>query len=296
MPRKLTCRFVDRSGFTIIELMVVIAIIGILVSLLIPAVQYAREAGRRLQCKNNLRQIGLAMHQHHDVNGSFPAGCALPEFTLWNAHLLPYLEQQPLYERLDLNGPWHLGSNRDACETPIAIFRCPSEITNPSYRWTKWSDRQASNYLACASGTLADESIPGPNLRRYETDGIFFNNSRVRIAEITDGTSNTVLTGEAIFDHQVDGRDGWGYRNVVDHWYIGTNEGGWNEFSEAMGSTGVPINAHLQDQLKIDQRELSFSSRHAQGVQVVYADGHVDFVSESIDRNVWSNQGTRTGD
>jgi len=115
------------NGFSLVELLVVIAIIAILVALLLPAVQAAREAARRAQCQSNLHQIGIAMHHYHDAVRCFPSGISTSNRTLWSGHLLPFLEQRALYESVDFNLPsWNLGANSEACASWLSVLRCPS--------------------------------------------------------------------------------------------------------------------------------------------------------------------------
>jgi prepilin-type N-terminal cleavage/methylation domain-containing protein len=115
-----------RSGFTLIELLVVIAIMSRLFSLLLPAVQQAREAARRVQCKNNLKQIGVALHNYHDAHGKFPPGFIRDHGSAWSAMILPELDQSPLYNTISWGSKWSSGDNEAACGTVVSVFRCPS--------------------------------------------------------------------------------------------------------------------------------------------------------------------------
>jgi prepilin-type N-terminal cleavage/methylation domain-containing protein/prepilin-type processing-associated H-X9-DG protein len=282
-------------GFTLVELLVVIAIIGILVAILLPAVQAAREAARRLQCQNNLRQLGIALHHYHDVHRNFASGFIWPNRTFWSGQLLTQLEQVPLYDSLDFSLPWTTPPNEVACAKYLPVFRCPSSFAPRHLNAQGVDDRVPCNYLACTSGKIARESGPEPLVGRSYSDGIFFVNSRIRMADILDGTSNTVAIGEAIFIFERSGADHTGTSQFIDHWYIGTPEGRGNEVSESMGSTAVPVNAFKDPSLFVDERELSYSSRHFGGAQVIFADGHVAFISETIDRATWGALGTRAG-
>ena len=138
----------------------------------------------------------------------------------------------------------------------------------------------------------------GSSLRagNRDLDGVLFNNSRIRIADITDGTSSTMIVGESLHRYDIQGFDHDGNRQGVDHWYFGSTDdlAGINA-SEAVGSTAIEINAVLNPDLTIDEKELCFSSNHPSGTHIAFADGHVTFISEKIDRNVWSAVGTRAG-
>lgn len=284
-------------GFTLVELLVVIAIIGILIALLLPAVQAAREAARRAQCQNNLHQIGIALHNYHDTNRKFPPGITWPNRTFWSGHLLPYLEQRPMYEMLDLDLMWNTSPNNEACGTYLSMFRCPSTTAPRHITAQGIPDRVPCNYLACTSGTVTRESAPAgsgpsPLAGSPDSNGIFFVNSATKLADIVDGSSSTVAVGETVFIFKGHGPDHSGRNQFLDHWYIGTLEGCGNEVSESMGTTGVAINA-FELPVFVDEKELSFSSRHPAGSQVVLADGSVRFISEGIDRSTWSALGTR---
>lgn len=307
----------ERRAFTLIELLVVIAIIAILMALLLPAVQFAREAARRTACGNQLKQLSLAMLNYESARQSFPPGFSSPAMMMWSGFLLPQLEQVPLYQRLDTRGPW-IGtlanaSNRDSLRVPLSVFRCPSsDQAEIQFDVLADTHRVPCNYLAVSSGTLDRESgdFPWAGMDRFEnyreSDGIFYRNSRIRIAQIRDGTSNTALIGEAYCDQESWSEDFAGHQQKLDHWYIGSGElmsyqqaidfnyySG--EVSECLGSTAAPINAFLRDDTTNDQKELGYGSRHPGGVNIAFADGHVSFVDEALGPEVWSALGTRSG-
>ena len=168
-----------RVGFSLVELLVVIAIIGILIGLLLPAVQAAREAARRIQCANNLKQIGLAAILHSDAFGKFPSGCqtsnALPSSQrfMWSGQILPFMEQTNLRNGIDPDKPWDtFAPNIAAMRTLLTIFRCPSSAAPETYGQVV-DDRVPCTYLACASGTVGTESGSGPQIGDANQDAIF---------------------------------------------------------------------------------------------------------------------------
>ena len=282
-----------KAGFTLVELLVAIAVVGILSAILLPAVQSAREEARRVQCKNNLHQIGIGLQQHHDVRGKFPAGITSPDQMFWSGKLLPYLEQQELFESLDLSREWTEPPNSTACETYLSVFRCPSSGASRHINGQGIEQRVPCNYLGCTSGSNARESGPQPLAGHEESNGIFYRNSQTELRDLLDGSSSTLAVGEAVFIFKIIGRDHFDKNQFLDHWYIGTPDGIDNEASEALGSTAAPINGYKIIDLFVDEKELSFSSHHPGGAQVVFADGHVVFVSETIDRKTWSALGSR---
>jgi prepilin-type N-terminal cleavage/methylation domain-containing protein/prepilin-type processing-associated H-X9-DG protein len=216
-----------RSAFTLIELLVVIAIIAILIGLLLPAVQKVREAGSRLQCQNNLKQIGLALHNYHDVNKAFPFGKG-PDYTKsrpgsaayarWSVHsqILPYMEQDNLYKSIDFTYPpdtpgmfgaipfmppyTNPGSiNLAQCQAPIKIFICPSDVSPSGGSSGGWFG--ANNYVGnLGAQYLCDlsEQLPSTIDPTAQANGVLYYLSSVRITDITDGTSNTALFSEKL--------------------------------------------------------------------------------------------------
>ncbi|MBI5760290.1 MAG: DUF1559 domain-containing protein [Planctomycetales bacterium] len=207
-------------GFTLIELLVVIAIIAILIALLLPAVQQAREAARRTQCRNNIKQIGLALHNYHGTHNVFPYGkgpsyAGAPVYARWSQHalLLPYLDQIPLYDRINFNAPPETpgmagviafmpayvsptGQNAAASRTIISMFLCPSDM-RPSDPW-----QAQNNYVGNQGGWLCDRSnapgAPTDNSPNEIQTGVFYFLSSVRTGDVVDGLSNTAFFSEKI--------------------------------------------------------------------------------------------------
>ena len=305
-----------RDAFTLVELLVVIAIIGILIGLLLPAVQMVREAARRIQCANQVKQHSLAMHNYESAFGHFPSGFTYPAQTMWSGLTLPYIEQGPLYDSVDIEEKWTLinggtAENMAALGVFIEIFQCPSaNLEKSQYDPLTDSERVPCSYIACASGENNRESGDKPwcGMAAYEdlpaSDGIMYMNSETEIGAIKDGLSNTVLLGETLPDQTLFNDDYSGNPQKVDHWYIGSRELGWypdvagfesGESSECLGSTACPINSIKIPESPANDKELSFGSRHIQGVNMGFADGSVHFVRETVDAVVWSNVGTRIG-
>ncbi len=298
-----------RFGFTLIELLVVIAIIAILIALLLPAVQQAREAARRSQCKNNLKQIGIALHNYHDLHRTFPFGFDR-HGTGWTAMILPQLEQNNLYETLTFAetgaGDWNVaGANQQACQQVIAGFRCPSCPVPEQLDWEGIPSRSPVTYTANASGDRVEDRNSGEPGSVGETGvnqtGVFFDRSRIRIGDITDGTSNTVAVGEVPtnFDQSFPGAGG---NEFLDHFAIGSpNIDGDGplppgDFSEFVGSTAVEFNLFFRPTgVDGDMMTLSYGSYHSGGAHLLLADGSTRFVSDTIDATIRQAIGTRNG-
>lgn len=212
----------QRSGFTLIELLVVIAVIVILIALLVPAVQQAREAARRTHCKNNLKQFGLALHNHEEKLGEFPSGVIRKiwdQQPTWSdghwawgvfANLLPFVEQNNLHGALQLDMPLLgapptfeiLPEHRDLVNKPVPLFLCPSDFERVlDYRY------RPLNYVAClGSGVETSQQAAGTD---EKSDGVFYANSRTKLRDIKDGLSNTIVFSETTLGHGGAGADGY---------------------------------------------------------------------------------------
>jgi prepilin-type N-terminal cleavage/methylation domain-containing protein/prepilin-type processing-associated H-X9-DG protein len=221
-----------QRAFTLIELLVVIAIIAILVGLLLPAVQKVREAANRMSCTNNLKQIGLALHNYHDANQSFPPGYVdgntNPNLTpdndvgpgwAWATFLLPYMEQGNVYTQINLNvGVLNGSPNVAIAQTSLKVFQCPSDGMQqmfPVYDSTFTNPIATvahSNYVGCNGwvecfnnaggnfqGGVGNDGLVGS--KGAAADGLFYRNSHYRIADVTDGLSNTIVAGERSSNH-----------------------------------------------------------------------------------------------
>ena len=309
-------------GFTLIELLVVIAIIAVLVSLLLPAVQQAREAARRTQCKNNLKQLGLAMHNYHDTFNTFPPGhvAAIPANITssevgcwaWGTMLLPALEQSNIYNVLSAGTllPQQVAATPaglKALQTPIPVFRCPSDsgpalnnfdntlsghemIAGNYSRFitdgTNKIEIATSNYMAVAGA--GDSTTPSINQYQYGPPlGVSFQNSKVGIRDITDGTSNQLHIGERAWRFK-DLTAGAGTITAISASPLTNIDQGtsWN-----IKSANTNVHSLTYDGLNVTspagQRQhqaRGFNSNHTGGVQFLLCDGSVRFLSENIDQ------------
>ncbi len=276
-----------RDAFSLIELIVVVAIIGILVGILLPAVQKAREAANRLQCRNHLKQIGLALHHYHDSQQSFPPGYAAagpysdgatdttPGWG-WATYILPYLEQDNISRVTDLTQPVE---NSAAIQTMLKVYLCPSDLlpegafSVPDGFGKPICLAAPASYAACCGSDASDTTGLTGN-------GVFYRNSSIRIANILDGTSNTILIGERAWSNA---NGIWG--GAVSGGVIMRGQsnpcqpvvvGAW--FPAA---TLVLAHAHLNNaQLDPDGSAGmdDFGSRHFGGSHFLFADGSVHFL------------------
>ncbi|MCA9058064.1 MAG: DUF1559 domain-containing protein, partial [Planctomycetaceae bacterium] len=273
--------------------------------LLLPAVQQAREAARRTQCRNNLKQLALAMHNYHETAGCFPFGFDERE-TLWSAMILPQIEQTNLYQTLiwQEGGPgnWDYdGSpNEKACGTLIDAFRCPSLALAEHIDNNGIPGRVPISYRGVSSSNAASDdlsTIPAsynPKIAlelQSGLDGMFYGCSKTRIRDLTDGTSNTLMLGESYTDTYV--KDG----QQMDYWAFGSPQtGGWDcipgdkggtEYSEGLGSAVAPINSRLNPALPGVIQEMTFGSYHVGGAHFAMGDGSVRFISQNIDMGTY---------
>jgi prepilin-type N-terminal cleavage/methylation domain-containing protein len=288
---------VQRRAFTLIELLVVIAIIAVLIALLLPAVQQAREAARRSQCINNLKQIGLALHNYHDTHNVFAPGwigaqgggpdMEGPSGFGWVFHILPNVDQATLYSQIDPSLPLLDPANDVARKTVLKAFRCPTDPGPDSWEIGEEADpsviiaRLPSASYVANFGTVGAEDLcaaaPFPTAQ-CKGNGIFSHNSSTRLAEMIDGTSNTILIGE----HRSDSVLGWNSTWVG---FVPEGEEATARFLGVADHTPNHPDSHFDD----------FSSHHTGGVHFLFGDGRVRFVSQSIDHQVFQGLATRSG-
>lgn len=294
-------------GFTIVELLVVIAIIGIIVALLLPAVQMAREAARRMQCRNNLKQIGLGLHNYHDAHGAFPINMgpwSIPTVPWrpmngkgWITSILPQLEEQPLYDSFSpfFAGDFFAGGGlkdpgcRDLMKTHVATLKCPSDgsahrLYDTFFQWetievapTSYKgvigDSQVGAPASIHAGSLPDCHAVG------NCNGLFFRSNfrePQSLRNVLDGTSNTFMVGEDIAQHN-------------DHSAAFYANGDW-------ASCHARLNYFPKPQTPQDwPNVVSFRSRHPGGAHFAMADGSVQFIAETIEHRLYRGLSTKAG-
>ena len=290
-----------RAGFTLIELLVVISIIGVLVALLLPAVQSAREAARRAQCVNNLKQLGIALHAYENAARVFPPGY-VSNFDAggndtgpgwgWAAMLLPQVEQKPLFDAINLNLPIEDVSNPTSRLTLMTVFLCPSDSAPSSWLAVTRDPGGAPLQNICQVAEANYVGMYGTSDPGIDGDGIFFRDSNIGIPNITDGTSQTIAAGERAYALGV---ASWVGSVTGTSLFPLTNDGiGYPRLEDApgmiLGHAGGNIGPG-DPRGEVNQ----FYSRHPGGVNFLFADGHVAFLKTSMDYMIFRALATRAG-
>jgi len=303
-------------GFTLVEVLVVVAIIGVLFALLLPAVQAARESARRVQCQNRLKQIGLALHDHHAAHSAFPAGGlgdgdpagdpgnhffdSVGWSWGWQVALLPYLDHGPLYDALD---PTYqtldevVDYDFELLETPLSVFRCPSDDGSPLNEMRPLdTDGETplevgrSNYVG---NTGTGQYGPWPDASNpdfLDPNGLFQFNRAIRTVDVSDGLSNTFAVGErrsGFTGAPEDSRD-W---HIAAIWPGISDKSGWEPDGQSavMGGTQVALANNgnwYNDPQQPGWQMLGFSSRHPGGVHILFADGSVHFIGNDVQQAI----------
>lgn len=290
----------SRVGFTLIELLVVIAIIGILVSILLPAVQQAREAGRRSGCNNNLHQIGLALHNFHDVNGAFPPGSKRQSWSGWGfgMQILPFMEQSAAIQEVQYVGATccieiknlQAAGKIDPSSLPFKMYICPSDpLGLEIFRSGPWQPYPSTDdcgrlYVGSYMGVAGDQTgIPAGGVCNASSsitkgNGVFYDDVKTRIADILDGTSNTIAVGERGIHKSHE----WG-------WMIC----GGTECEQYLSSEQNLI--QFKNSLSGDTPYRHFSSWHPNGVLFLFADGSSRLLKIGMDLTTLRYLSTRNG-
>lgn len=314
---------VGRPAFTMIELLVVLAVIAIMVGMLLPAVQSSREAARLVTCQNNLRQLTLALHNHHAAKKRFPPGRGVPFPRVFSAHvyLLPYCEGV-VFDEIDRSAPpitFTLTSgrildganNHKAATTAFPLFLCPSDVASDGR--VLGSQYGGTNYAVCSGSGRVDHGT----LRK--SDGVFFSGSKVSFRDLFDGSTHTIAFSERILgglapsspSDPADVRDAiW---EISDRRETTTQEceargnGSWNGFRGEkwiMGNYGNTIYNHWYgpnptqwDCMNVTQQMGLMPARsfHPEGVNGAFCDGSVRFINDNVDQSVWRGLSTRNG-
>lgn len=303
------------KAFTLIELLVVIAIIAILIALLLPAVQQAREAARRTQCKNHMKQLGLALHNYHDTFLVFPPGGTTGTTSPypgsaavnWSALITPYMDQAVMYNTFDFNNGncWSTAGNPPAMatarETPIPAYLCPSSptATYAGYGWTlsnTWGRSATMHY----TGIMGSTQTPAATDPLRSNRGVFYKNSKIGVRDVTDGTSNTMIVGE--YSGLAKGQRLSSIRTAGPEVTYGwMNSQAWfTGYDTGTGTTGYIYSIQLGTYKTVTYApnvafflgtgasnasttyNQSLKSQHTGGVHILMGDGACRFLSENI--------------
>jgi len=285
-----------RRAFTLIELLVVIAIIGVLVALLLPAVQQTREAARKTQCRDHLKQMGLALHNYHDAHSTFPPGYLYRRDSAtganaagfgWAAMCLPFLDQTALYNQFNWNVPLYDAGNITPRERHLAIFLCPSDtLSERTFVEMGPTPERYAMASYCASF-----GPPDLDAVQEQRDGVFSRNSRTRMRDVTDGTSQTLMGGE---------RENGPFRRAGVHGVHFSYETAWagsiRQFDDPTDDHGHMTlfqTGHVPNSLDSDDRDVC--APHVGYANFLLADGSCRAISESVNFGIYQALSTRSG-
>jgi prepilin-type N-terminal cleavage/methylation domain-containing protein len=303
------------GGFTLVELLVVIAIIGVLVALLLPAVQAAREAARRMQCQNNFKQAGLALHNFHDARRVFPAGVNMNgggacsrksnfvagaplEFGFsWSTHILPYLEHGTLYEQIDFSQQYFYGgTNFPLMANNIQTYLCPTDpagdqivfVTGANNNGPNEDDDGGRTNMAGVADSVDWSCGDGwPKFKDGESpDGVLYNHSKISIKHITDGTSRTLLVGEIASLNGLPNRPPSATQRTEMYWIT------WNILHTY---NGINQPQYAWPESPWNVQKYGFSSYHPGGCFFAMADGSVRWMDEAVSQDILRALTTRAG-
>jgi prepilin-type N-terminal cleavage/methylation domain-containing protein/prepilin-type processing-associated H-X9-DG protein len=285
-----------RPAFTLIELLVVIAIIAILIGLLLPAVQKVREAAARAKCQNNLKQLGLGLHNYHSAYGKFPAGwttklaganlTADQGYWGWSVELLPYVEQQNLYNRLNptVRSMRAVFQNDPAAlQTPLSVFMCPSDTVSPLNDNRKFSLMGPLPSPFTSPIAIAISNYPGNGGNNGDT-GLFQQDTQIRVGDINDGTSNTLAVGERKSKDQAYGALWAGQSAQTGE----TAQGPGGSQGSVRGYTYYRMPDGVTN-TGVTWPDLAFSSNHTNGANFAFCDGSVRYIAYGIS---WTDPNT----
>ncbi|WP_339727318.1 DUF1559 domain-containing protein [uncultured Gimesia sp.] len=302
-----------KRGFTLIELLVVIAIIAILIALLLPAVQQAREAARRSQCKNNLKQIGLALHNYHDNFRAFPPGDVRRTYGSgvqswvtsqlgWIPRILPFLDQAPLYNQINFEMEHGVSAapNSNLRREKLTVVRCPSDSSRQPD-----GNYGPTNYMACRGlGVTADARTTTATGSTTDINSVFMMNGIVRIRDLEDGTTNTMMVSESFASAPMCSEvpSSNSCSAVCGTVYGGNTTGAQQGYSWMWAQqyqshyycTIYTPNSKIPDcgaGSSSTNALLSARSKHVGGVHTLLGDGSVRFASENVDLTIWRNLG-----
>ncbi|MBI3462116.1 MAG: DUF1559 domain-containing protein [Planctomycetes bacterium] len=278
-----------RRGFTLIELLGVIAVIALLIALLLPAVQAAREAARRTQCRNNLHQIGLALQNYHSTHAVFPSSVvgttgnpAINDLLhTWLVMILPHEDRSEIYNAYNFCLRFNHAANRTVCGSPLEQYVCPS----------------AANAALVNAGFGVGNYAASSGTDPLANDGVMFPISSVRMADIHDGTNHTIAAGEIVFEtlgwaRGADASGGGGGGGCSNGFARGVAR--WWKCCSACAKPG--INAYPTTCNNGCEQRFQFSSKHKGGGFFAFADGRVEFLSETMDEQLFRSLITRSGD